>query len=185
MEHILNAYYENNAKKLHKVVDKILIKFGGITYKDMDDFYSLANEVFVDVLKRYDDTQSFDGFLYSCLLKKIKTEITRRNRIKRMADRMSVSLDTPIDDNDNSTIGDFITDSFDFEKEIFKKREDIYSRKMIKYLNRLSKTQKEILMMTIAGYTTKEIQEILNITDKEYSDCNSAIHSYRNVSVLF
>ena len=67
MEEILSTYYENNANRLHKVVNKIVLKFGGISDKDMDDFYSLANEVFVDVIRRYDGLQSFEGFLYSCL----------------------------------------------------------------------------------------------------------------------
>ena len=68
---ILDTYYADNAKKLHRVVDRILSKFGGITYKDTGDFYSLANEVFVDAIRRYDGEQSFDGFLYSCLSNKI------------------------------------------------------------------------------------------------------------------
>lgn len=80
---ILNTYYADNAKKLHKTVDRILCKFGGLSDKDTDDFYSLANEVFADVMKRYDYKQSFDGFLYSCLSNKIMTEITKRNREKR------------------------------------------------------------------------------------------------------
>lgn len=40
---IINAYYADNAKKLHRAVDKILLKFGGLSNKDLDDFYSLAN----------------------------------------------------------------------------------------------------------------------------------------------
>ena len=96
MDQILITYYANNAKQLHKIVDKILLNFGGLSNKDLDDFYSLANEVFVDVMRRYDESQSFDGFLYSCLLNKIKTEMTRRNREKRKSDRMSISIDTPI-----------------------------------------------------------------------------------------
>ena len=83
MDRILITYYENNAKKLHQMVDKILLKFGGLSDKDMDDFYSLANEVFVEAMKRYDDSQSFEAFLYSCLLNKIKTEMTKRNREKK------------------------------------------------------------------------------------------------------
>ena len=63
MEQILITYYADNAKKLHKLVDRILLKFGGLSYKDLDDFYSLSNEVFVDVMTRYDDSQSFDAFL--------------------------------------------------------------------------------------------------------------------------
>lgn len=185
MKQILNSYYANNARKLHSVVDKILLRFGGLSNKDMDDFYSLANEVFVDVMKRYDKEQSFDGFLYSCLLNKIKTEMTRRNRQKRQADRMSVSIDTPIGTDGDCTIGDMIADSFDMDKVIFERGEEGYSKKVILYLNRLSKTQKEILRLIIVGYNPREIQTALHISEKEYSDCNAAIHSYRNVSVLF
>ncbi len=38
---ILGSYYADNAKKLHKVVDRILSKFGGLSNRDKDDFYSL------------------------------------------------------------------------------------------------------------------------------------------------
>ena len=185
MEQILITYYADNAKKLHKVVDKILLNFGGLSGKDLDDFYSLANEVFVDVMRRYDDSQSFDGFLYSCLLNKIKTEITRRNREKRKADRMSISIDTPIGDDESSTIGDMIADGFSIEKELFERDEEGYSKKMLLYLSRLSNLQKEVLRLNTAGYLPGEIREELHITEKQYSDCYAAIHSYRNISVLF
>lgn len=185
MDRILITYYANNAKKLHKMVDKILLKFGGLSDKDLDDFYSLANEVFVDVMRRYDGSQSFDGFLYSCLLNKIKTEMTRRNREKRKADRMSISIDTPIGDEENSTIGDLIADDFAIEKELFEKKEDGYSKKMLMYLDKLSKSQKEVLRLIVSGYLPGEIREELHMSEKEYVDCYAAIHSYRNVSVLF
>lgn len=185
MEQILVTYYSNNAKKLHNTVDRILLKFGGISDKDMDDFYSLANEVFVDVMRRYDGSQSFDGFLYSCLLNKIKTEITRRNREKRKADRMSISIDAPVGDDENCTIGDIIADDFTIEKKLFEEKEEGYSRRMLLYLSRLSNLQKEVLRLNIAGYLPSEIREELHIDEKEYTDCYAAIHSYRNVSVLF
>lgn len=185
MEQILITYYADNAKKLHKMVDKILLKFGGLSSKDIDDFYSLANEVFVDVMKRYDNSQSFDGFLYSCLANKIKTEITRRNREKRKADRMSISIDTPIGEDENTTIGDMIADEFSIEKEIFEVDEEGYSRRMLLYLSRLSNIQKEVLRLNISGYLPEEIREELHISKKEYADCYAAIRSYRNVSVLF
>lgn len=185
MDQILITYYANNAKKLHKMVDKILMKFGGLSDKDLDDFYSLANEVFVDVMRRYDGSQSFDGFLYSCLSNKIMSEITKRNREKRKADRMSISIDTPVGDDENSTIGDMIADNITIEKEIFDKNEEGYSKRMLLYLSRLSGLQKEVLMLSIAGYLPIEIREELHISEKEYADCYAAIHSYRNVSVLF
>lgn len=185
MDQILITYYSNNAKKLHRTVDKILLKFGGISNKDLDDFYSIANEVFANIITTYDGSQSFDAFLYSCLFNKIKTEMTRRNREKRKADRMSISIDTPIGDDENCTIGDLIADDITVEKEVFEKNEDGYSKRMLIYLSRLSNLQKEVLRLNMAGYLPGEIREELHISEKEYADCYAAIHSYRNVSVLF
>lgn len=185
MEQILIAYYADNAKKIHSMVDKILLKFGGLSDKDLDDFYSLANEVFVDVMRRYDNSQSFDGFLYSCLFNRIKTEMSRRNREKRKVDKMSISIDTPIGDDENYTVGDMIAGDFSVEKEIFEKNEDGYSNRILLYLSRLSGLQKEVLRLNIAGYLPGEIKEELHINEKQYTDCCAAIHSYRNISVLF
>ncbi len=36
MEQILNEYYADNARKLHRVVDRILSRFGGLYGKDRD-----------------------------------------------------------------------------------------------------------------------------------------------------
>lgn len=184
MEKFINMYYENNAKKLHKIVDKILRKFGGISGKDIDDFYSLANEVFVDVLKRYDNSQSFDGFLYSCLSNKIKTEMTRRNRQKRQADRITISIDTPIGD-DSYTLADVIADKEDVEDNFFKEREEGHSEEMCNYLSKLSELQKEVLRLISIGFSPSEIFEELHINQKMYKDCYNAIHAYRNISLLF
>ena len=63
MEQILRMYYADNAGKLRRMVDGILVHFGGLADKDLDDFYSLANEVFVDVMAKYDRSQSFESFL--------------------------------------------------------------------------------------------------------------------------
>lgn len=185
MEKILEAYYGNNAKKLHNMVDKILFKLGVAGLVDRDDFYSLANEVFADILQRYEKTQSFDGYLYTCLCNQFKTELTKRNRLKRQIDRLAISIDTPVDDEDGSTVGDMIADSFSIEKVIFEDREESYSRKMREYLSRLSGLQREVLRLATAEYQPNEIKAELHISEKQYSDCNAAIHSYRNVSVLF
>lgn len=185
MEKILYTYYADNARRLHQIVDKIVSEFGGVSNKDRDDFYSLANEVFVDVLKRYDGKRLFAPFLYSCLLNRIKSEFTRRNRECRRADQMTVSLDMPIRARDPLTWGDVIADRFDMEQEVFERNEQGYSRKMALYLSRLSKTQREILRRMAAGYLPGEIQEELQISKRQFAECREAIRSYRNVSVLF
>lgn len=183
---ILNAYYADNAKKLHRVVDRILSKFGGLTYKDTDDFYSLANEVFADVLKRYDYEQSFDGFLYSCLSNKIMSEITKRNREKRKADRMSISLEVTNDKGEDYSLLDCLASDFDTFEEASKCQENgQYQDKVQQYISRLSNQQVNILNLLIDGYKPFEIRRILEISKNEYVNNLSIMRSYENVKILF
>lgn len=184
MEPIVTSYFQNNAKKLNNMVDKILYKLHFVDI-DKNDFYSLANEVFMYTVRDYEPSKSFDGFLYSCLYKKFCSEMTRRHREKRKADRMSISIDTPVGEDKSLTLGDTIADDFDVEKKVLEDDEEEYSSKMLLYLSRLSNLQKEVLKLNIAGYLPNEIREELHINEKEYADCYAAIHSYRNVSVLF
>lgn len=183
---ILDSYYADNARKLRKTVDKILHQFGGLSDKDKDDFYSLANEVFADALKRYDPGQAFDGFLYSCLANKIKTEITRRNREKRKADRMCISLDTPVGDDGDLTIGNIIADGFDtFEEAAKAQGKGQYQDKVQLYISRLSNRQASILSLLADGFKPHEIRQILEISPREYAGELSIMRSYENVKILF
>lgn len=183
---ILSAYYADNAKKLHKTVDRIVSKFGGSSNKDMDDFYSLANEVFADVIKKYDYKQSFDGFLYSCLSNKIMTEITRRNREKRKADRMAVSLDAVNNNDGECSLLDFIPSDFDtFEEAVKSQGNGKYQDKVQQYVSRLSDQQVNILNLLIDGFKPIEVRRILEISSKEYADDMSIMRSYENVKILF
>ncbi len=183
---ILDSYYSNNAGKLHRVVDRILSKFGGLSGKDMDDFYSLANEVFADALKRYDYEQSFDGFLYSCLSNKIMSEITRRNREKRKADRMSTSLDATRDNEEDCSLIDIIPSDFDTFEEVVKGQESgQYEDKVQMYISKLSNQQVNILNFLMDGYKPNEIRQILEMSPKEYTDNMQIMRSYENVKILF
>ena len=183
---ILDAYYADNAKKLRRTVDKILCRFGGLSGKDTDDFYSLANEVFVDVMKRYDASQSFDGFLYSCLTNKIKSEITRRNREKRKADRMSISLDSMNDNDEECNLLDFIPSDFDTFDEVVKGQEcGKYQDKVQMYILKLSNRQVSILNLMVDGYKAGEIKELLEISSREYADDLGTMRSYENIKLLF
>lgn len=183
----MDSYYADNARKLHRTVDKILSRFGGLSDKDKDDFYSLANEVFVDVMKRYDPEQSFDGFLYSCLSNKIMTEITRRNREKRKADRLNISIDSPVGDDDGLTIGNIIADDFDTFEEAVRIQENgqYQDDKVQTYISRLSNRQVSILNLLVDGYRVSEICRILEISVREYSADMQTMRSYENVKILF
>ena len=152
---------------------------------DNEDFYSLANEIFVDVLKRYDGKQDFNGFLYSCLVNKFKTEMTRRNRQKRQADRMAVSLDTPIGDEDNGTLADMIASNIDIEKDILGSQEDIImDEKIERYLKSLSKIQRKIIEMKMMNVEVQHIKEELGLTDSQYSSHMQEVVQYEHIRLL-
>ena len=181
---LVNLYFKNDGKVLYSLIDKVLFKLKFDVEKS--DFYSLGSEIFLDALCRYDETHDFNGFLYSCLTNKFKTEMTRRNRQKRQCDNNSISIDTPIGDEDgNFTIGDTISSKSTIEKEFFEEREESYSKEMRRYLGRLSNLQKEVLRLISIGFMPSEILEELHINQKMYEDCYQAIHSYRNISLLF
>ncbi len=184
---ILDTYYSDNARKLRKTVDRILSRFGGLSGKDMDDFYSLANEVFVDVMRRYDYEQSFDGFLYSCLSNRIMSEITKRNREKRKADRMCVSLDAESGDDEGCRLLDFMPSGFDTFEEVAKRqRNGQYQDDRIQiYISKLSDRQVNILNLLADGFRPHEIQKMLGISPSGYSGDMEAMRSYENVKVLF
>ena len=183
MEQILYRYYANNARELHRMVDRILTKFGGLSDKDKDDFYSLANEVFADVLRRYDGLQPFDGFLYVCLSNRIKSEMSKRNTIKRKADRLAVSLDMPVGDEDGRTLDELIADSFDMEEEIFGEISSL-TIKLECYMKRLSKRQQRLLKLLSYCFKADEIQKMLHIDKRQYTDELAVIRSYEKVKIL-
>lgn len=206
MSVILKDYYADEAKKLHNLVDKIVNKkFGGTRGKDMSSYYSSANEVMADIAKnhRYDPSKgNFEQFLRGSLAKafiddykydnrdkrrsKIEIETEEDGKIQRKKVPVpDIYLDAPAGESEDYTIGDMLPSGYNLEEEVIGKEEEKYSGKILLYLNRLSKTQKEVLKLTIAGYKPCEIREKLHISGKEYSDADAAIHAYRNISLLF
>lgn len=177
----IEEYYADNARKLRRTADRILLKFGGLSGRDMDDFYSIANETFWDAAGRYDGRMPFDGFLYACLSNRFKSEITKRNRMKRAADRMCVPLDMPIKEGGGCTIGDMLADSSCMEEA---EGINALSSKLERYLRMLSKRQREVLEMLSWCHKAAEIQEALHITRKEYAEALEGIRAYEKIKIL-
>ena len=183
LEHIIATYYANDAKKLQQMSDKVLarLKFFDV---DKEEFYSLADEIFFHAIRSYDGKSDFNGFIYSCLLNKFKTYMTRSNRVKRKADKLAISIETPIGEDGESTIGDTLRDKRTVESDFFGENEETFSPEMMKYLSRLSPLQREVLHLISIGYTPNEILGELHINKKLYDDCYNAIHAYRNIEIL-
>jgi DNA-directed RNA polymerase specialized sigma24 family protein len=129
---------------------------------------------------------SFDVFLRTCLKKKFSTEIRRRHRQKRFADRFAVSLDAANTDDEKCSLMDFIPSDFDTFEEVTRQQENgQYRDKIQRYISRLSNQQVNILNLLIDGYRPGEIREILEISPKEYADNLQTMRSYENVKILF
>ena len=144
IEKFVNPYYEDNAKKLHMVVNKIFYrKYGGIAGKDMSEYYSVANDVFTDIVmnRRYNSSEGdFDGFLYGALALGIIDRIKYQQRDRRCMKELErdedgnlvlnekgkpkfriiaeVYLDAPIGEGD-LTLGDKLAGDFDIDREVF------------------------------------------------------------------
>lgn len=180
MEQIIINYYKDNAKKLRDTVDGILMRFGGLSNKDYDDFYSLANEVFTLVIKRYDTSQSFHGYLCVCLENKIKNEMSKRNCYKRSADRNTLSLEEIRNTRDDLYLYDFYANSLDMELEM--ERHDGHIKQ---YLSSLSCIQRNIVNLKMNFFSGEEIKRIVGLTNREYCNHCRVLRSYEKISILF
>lgn len=181
---LVDSYFKNDGKVLYTLIDKILFKLKFDVEKS--DFYSLGSEIFLDALCRYDEMQDFNGFLYSCLTNKFKTEMTRRNRQKRQADKNSISIDTRIGDEDGKcTLGDMIASNINIEKEILGDDADIImDEKIERYLESLSKIQRKIIEMKMQNVEVQHIKEELGLTDSQYSSHMEEVVQYEHIRLL-
>lgn len=188
VESYIQEYYADNAKKINQVVDKIFYKkYGGVTGRDMDTFYSVANDVITDIWfhNRYDPSKGdFGGFLYCALdlaiidelksqirdkrCSKIEVDVSEEDRsvIKRKIPIPDICIDKPIGEDESGTLKDMLSSNFDLEKEV---NIETGSNAQI-FLNSLLKTQRKIAEMLVNGYTSSEIKEQLNLSEKKYAN---------------
>lgn len=206
MEEILNVYYKDGGKKLHGIIDRLFgKKYGGINNKDMDEFYSVANDVIVDICKhnRYDPSKGeFGGFLYGALDMAIIDEFKRQTRdkrvtkieieekdtigniVKRRVSIHDVYMDAPIGEDGTSTMKDLLESDFNLENE-FIDNQTFKEDKVENYLRSLSKVQRQIVKMKMDGYGISEIIKKINITEKDYERIMKTVRSYDKKKLLY
>lgn len=148
---------------------------------DYDDFESLAGIELSKAMKAFDPEKS-NLFTYATrvITQKAKTELRDcTQRDKRKALHVSESIESLNEQKDVSSLAiEGLITTLESSK-------DILSDKMVAYLNRLSKLQKQVLFAMAGGYSDDEIIARLRITPKELSDACAALRSYRNVSLLY
>lgn len=202
MEQILDDYYKNGGEKLHKLVNQIINKkYGGTADKDMDEFYSVANDVFADIVlhNRYNSSKgSFDDFLYGALCLAIIDEFKKQNRDKRTTKievidengevkRVSVSnvyLESHVDGYENLTIGDTIKSDYDLESETLKNLSESDNENIREYISTLTLTQKKIAEMIGEGLSKNEIIRRIGISESAYNKNLKEMKHFEKVRIL-
>lgn len=141
---------------------------------DYDDFESLAGIELTKAMKTFDPEKS-NIYTYATrvITMKAQTELrdcTQRDRRKSLY--ISESIEALVEETNEPIIA-------------VEPPSDMLSDKMITYLNRLSKLQKQILFAVSEGYSSDEIKKAFGLSSKELSDAYASIKSYRNISILF
>lgn len=200
VEEIINELFANDARELHKLCNKEIIKFGGISNMDYDDFYSRVGWDISLAKNKFDlsKNKSFKEYIHGVIKLSIWKEMKHRNREKRQIIKeteevdvngniqkkkvyiKNVSIDAPTPDGID--LLERITTSKSLEEEII--HENI-SDKMKEYLNNLSTNQRDVAELIMDGYSCEEIKDILHMEQNEYIDCMNGLKAYRNISILF
>lgn len=195
-ERILNDYCKNELQKLKQLCYPKICKIGGISQMDHDDLYSIALDALRDSTERFDHKYgcTFEVFLSGNINRKFSSYIRDKNSLKKTGmihcgsdgskDYVqNISLDALCEEGIN--MGEKIDSGFNMEEEVLAKIDDVPDSKIEKYLRRLSKMQKKIVLLLSDGYLQEEIRKILQISRKEYSDHMLGIRAYENVKILF
>lgn len=186
---ILEPYCENDMQLLKKISKPILMRFREpLSEADHSDFYSIANMTLWQAYNIYSDDMgiSFDIFLRTCIKKKFATEIRDRHRGKRVINQLAYSLDQMVDNERDFSLIDTVASDFDTFEEVMKRQSrEQFKDKVQDYISGLSNQQVNILNLLIDGYTGREIQKILDISEREYAGNLTSMRSYENVKALF
>lgn len=205
---VVNKLYEKDAKEMKRMVDGIIWKYGGLSGKDKDDFYSIANDTISEVLwnmqypkdgKTYFDPTKgdFKGYIYRAISLAIIDDIKYRNAGKRSVKYTdeegnvtfipTISIDAPIAEEESLTVGDFLcskSDGFEIMDAISEGNNDFLDENVENFLNSLTTIQKKIVQYRMDGLSAKEIQDILELTKKQYEVQLKEIKSYEHAKFL-
>ena len=204
---VIDQYHENNMAILRKICDPIIL-YKGVPKVDWDELYDVASDTLLESLGTYDESKGsqFSTYLRGNVKRAFYDWTRDQRRFKRCnlteeRDRdgnlvkdkngkqkyvviADISIDTPIGDDSESTLKDMLPSGYDLEAEITEEIGISSGSKMERYLDQLSRKQKQVAVYLSEGYKPLEIREVLHMTEKEFSDCMMAIRSYKNIKIL-
>lgn len=177
---IIDEYCCDGMKKLKKLCNPIIVKIGGISEKDHDDIYSLAQFLLYKSVKNYDKDNangaSFKTFFYNILSRRIyATYIRDKNRQCRSNTRIGkngevifipdVSFDAPTEETQD--IKEKITSDYNVEDE--SEFDFTVDENVENFMSSLSNIQRKILEMKMKEVPTDKIRSELGISAARYA----------------
>lgn len=213
IEQKISEYYQNNAKKLRTMINQIFNRhYGGISDKDIDEFYGIGTDVLIEIWKKHKNGNEtfdfskgdFDGYVYNAIRMAIIDEFKRQNRDKR---KTKVFL---MDENGNKVLDEktgkpikvpvpdirldaplkdgedaTLKDMIPSDFEINKEIQGICKNEKIEnFLKNLPMIQRQISEMIMEGFSVSEIKERMKLSNKEYADNFQELRSFKNISIL-
>lgn len=192
---ISEEYYKNDRKKLKYIINNVLRKFGGI--ENMDDYYSIGDEIFCNALINFNGKGKFNGYLAMCLQRKLYSAVTSNNRKKRCAYELyrsddgsvatryikDVSLDAAIE-NEETDEKCFLKDIIGREDDYPILSEGLFSKSLIRYIQSLPNKTKVIAHMIMDGLDEEDICEKLSMDSAEYNIHLGIMRLYENKKII-
>ena len=85
IEKVINELFSNDAKELQKICNKEIMKFGGISDMDLDDFYSRVGWDISIAKDKFDPSKgkTFKDYVHGVIKLSVWKEMKHRNREKR------------------------------------------------------------------------------------------------------
>ena len=167
-----NELIEDNLNLVYFMIEKHFA-----TYIDRDELIGIGYEGIIKAADKFDKSKNikFCTFACKCIHNEITKYLNALNYHCRKANMVACSIDNKIED----CIGEDLT-----FKEVFNINEDysiVVGEEILNRANSLVANGRFILEKRIAGYTFREIGQMLNITGQAVMKRLSIIRQYLNL----
>lgn len=193
---IINFYCADELRELKKVCFPIIKQKDGVSGKDYDDLIDVALMTLIEVVKDYNSEKSqFKTYLVSSIKrafydwtrdnirgKRCNLERDKNGKIKYKENENGKKIPIPIWDVSYDAP---VEDGIDIRERITKTTDTCeYSENVEKYLSTLTDTERKIAELVIEGYSLKEIQENLKLTDKKFAKIINNMKSFQRHQII-
>lgn len=193
-QQIIDKFCANEMRGLKRICYPKIRRVCGDANMDDDDIYSIAMDVLIDSVRRYDISQGkFETFLSSNIQNKINTYIrdtkyrSKRSNVQKDENGRNIyvpniPIDAPTDEG--LDIVERIDSGFQIEDELPEEIGFSSDERVEKYFKTLSDRQRRIANLIMQGYPSVEIKEKLKLTEKQYIDALKDMRAFEKSRIL-